>query len=71
MSYADRYNLDPDKIMQLVRQKGEFVVTWHYRNDRLRRTVSKLCKEKKLWCKSNCRGKAVYILHKELADAAA
>jgi hypothetical protein len=61
---SDDKPMTPAKIVAIVKAKGEFRVTWHYRNDNLRRVVSRLCAAKVLWCKSNRRGEAVYVLHK-------
>lgn len=62
---ADTKPMTPRKILDIAAAKGEFVVTWHYRNDNLRRVVSRLCAAKALWCKSNKRGEAVYVLHRK------
>ena len=62
---SDDKPMTPQRIIDIVKAKGEFTVTWHYRNDNLRRAVSRLCAAKVLWCKSNKRGEAVYVLHKD------
>jgi hypothetical protein len=62
---ADNKPMTPRRILDITKAKGEFVVTWHYRNDALRRVVSRLCAAKALWCKSSARGESVYVLHKD------
>lgn len=53
------------RIVEIIKSRGEFVVTWHYRNDALRRAVTKLCQHKVLWCRASRRGEATYVLHKD------
>lgn len=36
--------MTPERIVAIARQKGEFRVSWQYRNDTLRRQCRKLCK---------------------------
>ena len=62
---SDTKPMTPRRILQIAKHQGQFVVTWHYRNDNLRRVVSRLCASKALWCKSNKRGEAVYVLHRD------
>ena len=62
----DAKPMTPLRILRIAKSTGEFRVTWHYRNDNLRRVVSRLCAAKALWCKSNSRGEAVYVLHRDL-----
>ena len=64
---SDSKPMTPRKILEIAHSKGEFIVTWHYRNDNLRRAVSRLCAAKALWCKSNKRGEAVYVPYKKPA----
>jgi NAD-dependent dihydropyrimidine dehydrogenase PreA subunit len=56
--------LSPDKIISIIKQHGEFSLTWHYRVDKTRKICIEMCKNKILYRSQHSRGLDTFIFHK-------